>query len=301
MAVTNPPIWIQSGGETAELARRFTHAVLHSSSGVMDGGDLKVAENGTPNMSVNVAAGRARINGTESSFQGAYFVESRSTENLAVAAADPTNPRKDLVVAKVQDAAYSGVTNAWSLAVVTGTPAPSPAEPATPANSMVLAMIDVPALDTAITNSQITERRVLHPLIAAPRGRIDYKQVTADQGSITTVVDLTGLTITFTAVTGRRYRVLAFADFTSDTANDIPRLILADGSNAILKTGRNTVPAASNQISNSLGYANNANISGSTTWKLRAVRNAGASTVTMKAASDNPAFILIEDIGGVLT
>jgi hypothetical protein len=43
--------------------------------------------------------------------------------------------------------------------VVTGTPAPSPSEPAAPANSWVLAMVDVPALDTAITNSQITDRR----------------------------------------------------------------------------------------------------------------------------------------------
>jgi hypothetical protein len=122
-------------------------------------GDLAVAENGTPNMTVNVAAGRIFIPGTESSFQGIYEAEARSVTNLAIAAADATNPRKDLVVAKVQDAAYSGGVNSWSLVVVTGTPAPSPSEPAAPANSWVLAMVDVPALDTAITNSQITDRR----------------------------------------------------------------------------------------------------------------------------------------------
>lgn len=60
---------------------------------------------------------------------------------------------------QVQDAAYSGAINAASIVAVTGTPAASPAEPAVPANAWVLALVDVPANDTAITNSQITDRR----------------------------------------------------------------------------------------------------------------------------------------------
>lgn len=159
MAVQNPPIFIQAGTHPAEDTRRFIDALLDSREGIVGSGELAVTENGTPNMSVNVAAGRAFVNGSQSSFQGSYFVDARSVTNVAVTAADATNPRKDLVVAKVEDAAYSGGTSAWSLAVVAGTPAGSPAEPAAPANSMVLAMIDVPANDTAITNSQIIDRR----------------------------------------------------------------------------------------------------------------------------------------------
>jgi hypothetical protein len=104
MAVTNPPAFIQSGGETAEIVRRYTHAQMDGRGGITSPGDLAVAENGTPNMTVNVAAGRIFIPGTESSFQGIYEAEARSVTNLAIAAADATNPRKDLVVAKVQDA-----------------------------------------------------------------------------------------------------------------------------------------------------------------------------------------------------
>src|SRR6266545_2105403 len=208
MAVTNPPFAIQSGGETAELARRYLQGAALDAAGVLGSGELKVTENGTPNLSVNVAAGRAALLGTESAFQGAYFCDNRSTLNVAIAAADPTNPRKDLVVAKVQDAAYSGVTNAWSLVVVTGTPAPSPAEPAVPANAMVLALVDVPANDTAITNSQITDRRTLHPIVARGRGEVDQVSTTSDVVLSTTVGTFTTLvTKSIPVVNGRRYRL----------------------------------------------------------------------------------------------
>jgi hypothetical protein len=160
MAVESPGfVFIQSGGETAERARRALAALSGLRGGVVAAGDLAVVENGTPNMSVNVAGGQVIIPGTEGSFQGSYVIENRGTLNVAIAAADATNPRKDLIVAKVQDAAYSGVSNVASIVVVTGTPAGSPVEPAVPNNAWVLAMIDVPALDTAITNSQITDRR----------------------------------------------------------------------------------------------------------------------------------------------
>jgi hypothetical protein len=110
-------------------------------------------------MSVNVAAGKAFIDGTENANQGAYLAVNDATVNLAISASSPTNPRKDLIVAKVQDAEWSGATNSWSLAVVTGTPAASPAEPAVPANAVVLALVDIAANATSITNANITDRR----------------------------------------------------------------------------------------------------------------------------------------------
>lgn len=158
MAVTNPPIYLQAGSHPAEDVRRYTDASLDL-AGIANPGALAVTQNGTPNMSVNVAAGRAFVLGNESAFQGVYHVDSRAIENRAIAAADATNPRKDLVVARVKDAAYSGVVNAWDIEVVTGTPAPSPSEPAVPANSLVLAMVSVAALATSIVNANITDRR----------------------------------------------------------------------------------------------------------------------------------------------
>ena len=156
MAVQNPPVFIQGGSHPAEDVRRMFAAITKDDEGVVSSSDMAVSEKGTPDMSIDVSAGRAWIKGTESTFQGTYFVESRSTENLAVAAADASNPRIDLVVAKVEDSVESGATDAWSLAVVTGAPGATPSAPAQPASSLLLASVLVPALASTITDSDIT-------------------------------------------------------------------------------------------------------------------------------------------------
>lgn len=165
MTAQNPAIFLQAGSHPAEDVRRWMYGLSRGREGILRWSGttttaLRVTEkSGTPDMSVDVAGGAAYILGDEATYQGTYFVENRGTTNLAISSADPTNPRKDLVVAKVQDSDYSGATDAWSLAVVTGTPAASPTEPTAPDNSITLALVDVPASDTAITNSQITDRR----------------------------------------------------------------------------------------------------------------------------------------------
>src|SRR5712691_3964225 len=95
------------------LALPSAAASLKTANGIHPalGGQLAVTQNGTPNMTVNIAAGFAFISGTEGTKQGTYFCENDATVNKSIAASDPTNPRIDLVVAKVQDAFYSGVTN----------------------------------------------------------------------------------------------------------------------------------------------------------------------------------------------
>jgi hypothetical protein len=75
----------------------------------------------------------------------------------ALSAADPTNPRFDLV----------SVNNAGVVSITTGTPAASPVFPAIPANSAVLAAIYVPATATSIASLNIVDKRVL--LIPEPR------------------------------------------------------------------------------------------------------------------------------------
>lgn len=174
MTEKNPAIFLQAGSHPAEDVRRFVGAVAIF-GGVVGMNDLAVSQNGTPNMTVSVAGGRAFIPGDEGTYQGTYFVENRSTTSLAIATADATNPRIDLVVAKVQDAGYSGATNAWSLAVVTGTPAASPSAPTKPANSIVLARIAVAAGDTAINTADITDYRFAQTgqsLVTAPGGTV---------------------------------------------------------------------------------------------------------------------------------
>lgn len=161
MTVQNPPIYLQAGSHPAEDVRRWQRVITTGAEGVlMSGAFLAVTEkSGTPDMSVDVAEGSALILGTEGTYQGTYFVENRGTENLVIAAADATNDRWDIVVAKVEDSDYSGATDAWSLAVVTGTPAASPADPTLPDNHIPLARVVVAALDSSIEDADVTDLR----------------------------------------------------------------------------------------------------------------------------------------------
>ncbi len=157
MPAVQPPVAIQSGGETALLFRLLIGDLL--GSGVVGAAALAVTAQPTPAMSVQVAAGRVVVAGTLATLHGSYYCVNDGPVTVAVSPAHATNPRKDLVVARVSDSFYSGTANLWSIAVVTGTPAATPAEPAAGANSGVLALIDVPAAATAVTNSLITDRR----------------------------------------------------------------------------------------------------------------------------------------------
>ena len=165
MATQNPPYALQSGSHSAELFRRAVGSLLQSSlGGVVSEGDLAVTQNGTPNMSVNVAGGypggELWIPGSIGATQGLYYALNDATVNLAIAASNATNPRYDVVYAAVQDAAYSGSTNTWVLGVVTGTPAASPVVPSLPSSAVALAQILVPAASTSVVTGNITDVRL---------------------------------------------------------------------------------------------------------------------------------------------
>lgn len=159
MAERNPPLHLQAGSHPANNDRRFLEQLTGLRPGIFKAGDFAVTQTGTPSMAVLVAAGAAIVDGTEASDQGVYFVDSDGNDTLAIAAADATNARFDMIVARVRDAAYSGATNAWALEVVQGTPAASPVEPAIPANCLVLARVSVAAGASSIVNANIVDRR----------------------------------------------------------------------------------------------------------------------------------------------
>lgn len=177
MPVETPPTWIQGIAHPGTNLRNLTAALAGAPAaavagaaqittaggghGVVGAGDLAVSQNGTPNMSVNVAAGRALIRGTETASlqQGCYGFFNDGAVNLTVAASDPTNPRRDLVVAQVRDTNYTGVTNDARLTVITGTAAAVPVDPTIPPNCLVLARISVAAGSTTVLNAAITDLR----------------------------------------------------------------------------------------------------------------------------------------------
>jgi hypothetical protein len=97
---------------------------------------------GSAGMTPAVAKGAVLSNGT-------LFAVAAS--DVTIGAADATNPRIDLIV----------VTPAGALAVRAGTAAAAPKPPVRTANDVVLAAVYVPAGDTSIETTKITDMRVL--------------------------------------------------------------------------------------------------------------------------------------------
>lgn len=105
------------------------------------------AVTGGADMTPAVASGVVISNGVWFSVTGA---------DVTISTADATNPRLDLIV----------VNSSGALAVRAGTPAAAPKPPARTANDVVLALVYVPASDTTIATTQITDQRVVRDDIA---------------------------------------------------------------------------------------------------------------------------------------
>lgn len=171
MATVQPPGFLQNlTNHTAETIRGHTNglfsgaasaASLRGRGGVVRelGTALTVTANGSPNMTVNVSAGQVYISGSQGTKQGVYSGVNDASVSVAISASDPSNPRIDLIVAKVEDSAYSGAVNSWSIVAVTGVAASSPAVPAVPNNGITLAQIAVGAGVTSIVSGNITDKR----------------------------------------------------------------------------------------------------------------------------------------------
>jgi len=115
-------------------------------TGVVSG--CAVTAQGTPNMTVAVAAGTVAVGGTQAAV---------TAGNVTITTANATNPRFDLIVAN----------NAGALSAVAGTAAAAPVFPAIPANSVVLAAVRVPAGAASINTPKITDKRV-NAVLPAP-------------------------------------------------------------------------------------------------------------------------------------
>jgi hypothetical protein len=163
MAVQNPPMFLRGGGTSqhpAEDMRQMLESLVSGRGGIVDSGDFAVTQNGTPNMSVNVATGKLFLPGTENTYQGVYHCENRGSLNVTVPAANATNPRKDMIVARIRDNDYgSGPTNSFAIELIQGTAAASPVDPTIPDNCWVIARIAVGAAVTTIVTANITDLR----------------------------------------------------------------------------------------------------------------------------------------------
>ena len=131
----------------------------YNGSGVVTGG--AVTAQGTPDMTVAVAAGTVMIAGTH------YAI---SAGNATIATADSSNPRFDLI----------SINTSGALVVTAGTAASNPVFPALPSTTATLAAVHVPAGDTAIATAQITDKRVIARSPGVPDDAILWLGTTGD-------------------------------------------------------------------------------------------------------------------------
>jgi hypothetical protein len=171
--MADDPLWINaSAGAPAysadELRRlmavplQYDGRLVGGRQGVRPGGDqLRVSLSVS---TITVQPGLAVVDPGLTSTQGPYWVSVDTAQTHTLAAADASNPRKDIVIVRIydHDADTSGQRKVQT-EYLAGTAAPSPSEPAVPLGAMKLATIDVPASPGAAV---VTDQR--RPLFAGP-------------------------------------------------------------------------------------------------------------------------------------
>jgi hypothetical protein len=108
-------------------------------------------------LSVTVNAGFALVPGTSAANAGCYAVTLDTAATLTCQTADGVNARLDAVCVTVID--NGDATSKAVIQVITGTPAPGPALPALPANSVLLCAVTVPVNATSLSSGNLTDSR----------------------------------------------------------------------------------------------------------------------------------------------
>ena len=155
MDISLPPAWVQNRSVPARIERMMLQKYFQS-PGITTTGALAVTAQGTPNMTLNVAAGSVWVAGTSVTNQGYYYVVNDSVAVVTISTAN-TSSRTDIVVARVYDSEYAGSFDTAQLEVITGTPGGG--TPATPAGAYKLATVTVGANVTSISNANIVDNR----------------------------------------------------------------------------------------------------------------------------------------------
>lgn len=147
--------------------------------------------------------------------QAMYNVLNDGSITLTVTTANATNPRIDAVYVGVQDAFYSGASNAAVAGIVAGIPASSPVAPSIPVNSLLLGYIAVGAGVTSIVTANISAGASLAVLLGG-----------GDSGWVTPTL-INGWSVSTLAVQYRRLNGVVYlrgraTGGTSNTAFTLP-------------------------------------------------------------------------------
>lgn len=184
MAFDTVPFAMDSTTMDAEKLRRAVGTLIGSAGGIVTPGDCLVAQQASPNMSVQIAPGQVWIPGTSTASQGPYYSRNGAATTVVISASSPSNPRVDTIIAQAIDTTYAGTLSQVQPAVVIGTPTAGVSTPPTtaaaaaadgagtvPASSLVLAYVLVPTSATSIVTADIANVvGVRGPAMAVPQG-----------------------------------------------------------------------------------------------------------------------------------
>lgn len=302
MTERNPALWLQQRTDHTAEQERALLTMAFESEGVTTSGSMAVTQRGAGvNMSVDVAAGQGLVKGDDHSAQGLYGVWNDATKNLTISAADATNPRRDIIVARVKDAYYSGATNAFSLEVLTGTPAGTPVDPTIPNNCLPLARVAVAASATSITNANITDLRVrayTNGHWNTAWGEVAYSGATSNQVFTGTAeADITNCSVTWNAIAGRKYEVVCAVGVVATGSTGVVATFIKAGSGP-------DVFAQAYAYSSTAGdykafYMNCRVVPGSSgpVTRKASIINTGGGSNTITSSSPAPTYISVKDIG----
>jgi hypothetical protein len=302
-------------GKTDEYGTLLVHQRLWTGE-VAQG--CAVVANASPDMGVRVQAGTLRIpTGTSPAH---YWYEAgidtaSPGEALTVTTANPSNPRRDLVVAYIDKAvtrstSFTNNSNSvLKLAVVAGTAAGSPSDPngaaiqtAIGASNpyIILARVRVATNATQITNSDIDDLRTMMAIggehLATSAITLGYAERTSNfSTSSTSDTDVTSLSVTVNVPSGgRRCRITTFISHLSASGGgNATELAIKEGSTTLSRTRANN-PSGSSTAITPPSYS--AVVSaGSHTFKLT-MKNDVATAAEIAAGATFPAYIMVEAI-----
>jgi len=210
--------------QAADITTAFEGLV--DTAGVADkaGGSFAVTQKGTPDASVDVAAGLAFVPNSSYSLGSGntryWPVRSTAVANVAIPANASGNPRVDRICIKVDTGATPGVRGSASssVLVVTGTAAASPTASATPSNHLSLATVAVANGFSSIVTANITDGRTNVSIPAPVITQLNnvFLQAKTTGG---TVVDMIGVTVTNSLIIGST-SLVGVTQFKNPTNND---------------------------------------------------------------------------------
>jgi len=152
------------------------------------------------------------------------------------------------------------------------------------------------AINTTFTSGAILTAAQMNAL---PFGAVStgINITSLSQTGITTVVDITGASITFTAVSGRRYKASYTISASADAANTGCNISITDSTPTTQQQSVYNLAVSGEQNCLTGVFYFTASSSGSLTRKLRVQRQYGSGNITLTALSTLALQFQIEDIG----